>query len=243
MKIQPSNHLQQGRRSGHAGGTAAARFHQERIRNLKREWKLWLGFVGLAVLAVVLMVSFGRVGLAVGGWMLGFITAISVFGWMIAFDVHALPWLWGSWGEESTEQELAQLGADWYVRHDIPNRFGNWDHVAIGPPGVFMIESKRLSGRLIKIERGGLSSGRTHFSGKTFLGASAGLRDALLTEVGHCPWVQAVVAVWGDFPSSPQESDRVVYVNGSALVGWLESRPEALNAERRASLRSALERL
>jgi hypothetical protein len=125
------------------------------------------------------MVFFGTVGLVVGGWMLGFITAISLFGWMIGFDVHALTWLWGSWGEEDTERELARLGDNWYVRHDIANDYGNWDHVAVGPPGVFMVESKRLSGRRIEIERDGLSSGRLHFGGKTFRGASAGLRDAL----------------------------------------------------------------
>jgi hypothetical protein len=69
-----------------------------------------------------------------------------------------------------------------YVRHDIANEYGNWDHVAVGPPGVFMVESKRLSGRRIEIERDGLSSGRLHFGGKTFRGASAGLRHALLAQ-------------------------------------------------------------
>ena len=54
-------------RSGCAGRSAARRFHDERIKNLKRDWKLWLAFVGLAALSVVFMMRFGRVGLAVGG--------------------------------------------------------------------------------------------------------------------------------------------------------------------------------
>jgi hypothetical protein len=109
---------------------------------------------------------------------------------------------------------------------------------------VFMIDSKRLDGRKIKIEQnGGLSSGRLHFSGKTFLGASAGLRDALVAQAGNCPWVQAVVAVWGDFPASPQEKDRVVYLNGASLVSWLGSRPARITDERRTSLTRALQHL
>jgi hypothetical protein len=87
------------------------------------------------------------------------------------------------------------------------------------------------------------SAGRLHFSGKTFLGASAGLREALLGQAGHCPWVQAVVAIWGDFPVEPQEKDRVVYLNGSDLVSWLESKPARLNEERRTSLARALQDL
>lgn len=240
---RPTPQRSETRRAGRAGESAAARFHQERIKNLKREWKLWTAFVGLAVLSIVFMGFFGTVGLVVGGWMLGFITAVSLFGWMVAFDVHALTWLWGSWGEEDTERELARLGDDWYVRHDIANEYGNWDHVAVGPPGVFMVESKRLSGGRIELERDGLSSGRLHFGGKTFRGASAGLRDALLAQAGHCPWVQAVVAVWGDFAADPVETERVVYLPGSGLVSWLESRPAAIDDERRASLVLALQRV
>jgi Nuclease-related domain len=228
---------------GLAGESAARRFHQERITNLKREWKPWLGFVGLALLSIAFMVFFGRVGLAVGGLMLGFVTATCLFGWMIGFDVHALTWLWGSWGEEDTGNELARLGDEWFVRHDIANPYGNWDHVAVGPPGVFMIESKRLRGGPISIAHSGLSSGRIHFGAKTFLGASAGLRDALVAEADWCPWVQAVVAVWGEFPAEPQEKDRVVYMHGSGLIEWLESRSPRMGDDRRISLTQALQRL
>lgn len=188
------------------------------------------------------MVLSGKVGLAVGGWMLGFITAVCLFGWMVGFDVHALTWLWGSWGEEDTGQELLRLGDDWDIRHDIANAYGNWDHVVVGPPGVFMIETKRLRGQ-IQIKNGGISSGRLHFSSKTFLGGAAGLRDALAAEAGRCPWVQAVVTVWGDLPGEPQERERVVYVKGSALVDWLTTQPVALDEKIRASLAEALDRL
>jgi hypothetical protein len=232
---------QRPRPRGRAGRSAAARFHKERIRNLKRQWKLWLGFLGLGVLSAVFMTKFGRAGLAVGGWMLGFITAISLFGWMIAFDVHALPWLWGSWGEEDSEKELTRLGGEWSVRHDIPNAYGNWDHVAIGPPGLhdrIKAAPRPNQGQ----ERRPLV--RSHpLQPRDFPWASAGLNEALAAEAGRCPWVQAVVTVWGDLPAVAQEKEGVVYVNGSGLVDWLESRPEAIDDEYRSSLVAALHRL
>ena len=235
-RSRPSHH------SGRAGRSAVRCFHDQRIKNLRREWKLWLAFAGLAALAVVFMVRFGRIGLGVGGWILGFITAFCLFGWMIGFDVRALPLLWGSWGEEDTGLELTRLGARWYVRHDIPNKYGNWDHVAVGPPGVFMIDSKRLRGK-ISVGDDGLSSGRIRFNGKTFRGAALGLRRALSAEADGCPIVQAVIAVWGDFPAKPYEENRVVYTNASGLADWLESRPAVIDDDRRVALTAALQRL
>jgi len=229
--------------SDNAGGSAAARFHEERIQNLRREWKLWLAFAGLAALSVVFMAWFGTTGLVLGGWMLGFITAVCLFGWKIGFDVHALTWLWGSWGEEDTANELARLGDDWYVRHDIPSQYGNWDHVAIGPAGVFMIETKRLRGGRISVNGDGLSSGRLRFTDRSFRGAAVGLRTALVAKAPSCPFVQAVVAVWGDFPAEPQERERVVYVSGSGLAKWLDGQPPKIDDDRRLSVVAALQSL
>lgn len=103
------------------------------MANLRREWRPWCGFLAVITIDVLLTFRLGRTGLALGGWMLGFATAIVVVGWMIAFDVHALPWLWGSWGEEHTGDELAKLPTGWFVRHDVANGYGNWDHIAVGP--------------------------------------------------------------------------------------------------------------
>jgi len=55
----------------------------------------------------------------------------------------------GAEGEETTSAALAQLPEGWTVLHDIawPGRpFANIDHVAIGPGGVFVIDSKNWSG-------------------------------------------------------------------------------------------------
>jgi hypothetical protein len=224
------------------GRSAKRRFHELRIANLRRQWFIWCAFLTVIVVGILLMFFVGRTGLAVGGWMLGFATAIAIVGWTIAFDVRALPWLWGSWGEEQTGEELARLGNGWFVRHDVANGYGNWDHIAVGPAGVFMIETKRLTGR-IAVTDDGLSSGRTRFAGKTFRGASVGLREALSKNVRSCPWVQSVVAVWGDFHGEVLEREKVVYISGGNLVEWLSHQPTKLDSSSREALVQAVQQL
>jgi hypothetical protein len=63
----------------------------------------------------------------------------------LGFDARSLRWAWGAWGEQWTAEELAKLGSSWRAYHDIPDGRGNWDHVVVGPSGVFVIDSKHLS--------------------------------------------------------------------------------------------------
>ncbi|HET9420756.1 MAG TPA: nuclease-related domain-containing protein [Nocardioides sp.] len=59
-------------------------------------------------------------------------------------------WERGAAGERATAKALTSLPSDsWVVLHDVrwPGRpFANLDHVAIGPSGVFVIDSKNWSG-------------------------------------------------------------------------------------------------
>ena len=58
----------------------------------------------------------------------------------------------GAEGERRTAQALEALpAAEWRVFHDIAwpgRRYANIDHVVIGPPGVFVIDSKNWAGRI-----------------------------------------------------------------------------------------------
>lgn len=64
----------------------------------------------------------------------------------------AAMWERGAAGERATANALKALPADdWVVLHDLrwPGRpFANIDHIAIGPGGVFVIDSKNWSGRV-----------------------------------------------------------------------------------------------
>ncbi len=196
----------------------------------------------MTAIGIASLVFLGTVGLVVGGWILGVVTATATFGWIIGFDVRSLPWLWGAWGEEQTAAALAKLGPDWFTRHDIERKYGNWDHVVVGPTGVFMIDTKRLSGR-VSVKDDGVSSGRLRIGGSSFRGASLALRESLLERSGPCPWVQAVVAIWGDFADGSTEVGNVAYVAGDRLVEWLKSRPATLDGARIESLSEAIRTL
>jgi hypothetical protein len=55
----------------------------------------------------------------------------------------------GADGESRTADALAALGPEWMVLHDHRwpgRRLANIDHIAIGPGGIFVIESKNWSG-------------------------------------------------------------------------------------------------
>lgn len=64
---------------------------------------------------------------------------------------YADQWEKGADGEAATAAALSGLSSEWTVLHDIrwPGRTrANIDHVAIGPPGIFVIDSKNWSGRV-----------------------------------------------------------------------------------------------
>lgn len=68
-------------------------------------------------------------------------------------DVHTdeRAWRVGAKGEETVARELERLGGGWTVVHDVPvgDRGANIDHVVIGPPGVFTVNSKWHAGKSI----------------------------------------------------------------------------------------------
>jgi hypothetical protein len=150
--------------------------------------------------------------------------------------------VWGAFGERETANALNGLDDSWRCEHDIPWARGNWDHVLVGPPGVFLLDSKRLNGRAV-VTGDRLASGRSSFSGGRFRAAAASLCDVLESRTGCRQWVQPVVVVWGEFPQRRLERDRVVYVHGSELLAWLGSQPGRLSADDCRELFEAVRRI
>jgi hypothetical protein len=109
---------------------------------------------------VELLIVGGAVAALPVGWML-----LGVPGWaLILLELAAIGallgvgkevdrelgrWRRGAEGEEAVGQVLEGLSADgWHVLHDVSFGRGNIDHIAIGPGGVFTVETKSHGGRL-----------------------------------------------------------------------------------------------
>src|SRR5262245_60652445 len=130
-------------------------------------------------------------------------------------------------------KELANLNSDWRVYHDIPDGTGNWDHIAVGPPGVFAIDSKSLSEPATVDDRG-LRAGRLRFGGRAKRSSAVRMKDMIERHTGHAVWVQGVVAVWGQLAEPVVERGKVLYVSAPRLVETLENRRPRLTQEQRS---------
>jgi len=113
------------------------------------------------IIVVGVCIVIGGLALALGGRAMGptwpflgaaiaFAGSMWVLGQLFGVPDSALNWRRGAAGEEETGRILARLSPDFSVLHDrrIPLSQANVDHIVIGPTGVFVIETKRYSGRL-----------------------------------------------------------------------------------------------
>ncbi len=89
--------------------------------------------------------------LLVPGWILVLVELVAILAFLrvgpkVERDLGR--WRRGAEGEEHVGQILEGLSADgWHVLHDVSFGRGNIDHIAIGPSGVFTVETKSHAGR------------------------------------------------------------------------------------------------
>ncbi|HUB73863.1 MAG TPA: nuclease-related domain-containing protein [Solirubrobacteraceae bacterium] len=126
----------------------------------------------------------------------------------------------GASGEERVGGLLEELpGERWHVIHDASLGNGNVDHILIGPPGVFTLETKSHPGPV--------SVARVH--GKTLSQAHA-QRRAIERVTGLA--VEALVVysrAWVDRPLARRKGVRVV--PATMLVRYLERLDERLSED------------
>lgn len=148
-------------------------------------------------------------------------------------------WQQGVWGEQATAKALRPLErGGWVVLHDLPAERGNVDHIAIGPGGVFLLDSKRLGGSasvtagVLTVERFGDSDLRyTHPGAGHLLGLARETHDRVRTATRLSQWVTPVMVLWGEFPQR-SVVDRCVYLHGENLADWLLAQPQRIAPNR-----------
>jgi hypothetical protein len=137
---------------GNSGRNAAEESHKRTKRMLT------YGFCGIAALALLGGYAFGA-ALPIRGFGLArvlffdavlLVAIVLIAKWATgnvdAMDRDRMFWRKGAVGEALVAQTLSELSADFVVINDVSKRFGNIDHVVIGPTGVYVIDAKNWTG-------------------------------------------------------------------------------------------------
>ncbi len=174
--------------------------------------------VALGVLAVLTAILGRTLGLR-DPWFLAAEVALLIS--MFVISRYVLPLVEqrdrGAMAEEQVGALLDGLERDrWRVVHDVSLGRGNVDHIAIGPPGLFTIETKSHPGPV--------RATRVH--GATLSQAQAqGRAIAWVTGVDAQPLV-VYSRAWVDRPGARRKGVRILPAR--MLVGWLEKQPTVL---------------
>ncbi len=126
----------------------------------------------------------------------------------------------GAMAEEHVGALLDGLARDrWRVVHDVSLGRGNVDHIAIGPPGVFTIETKSHPGPV--------RAGRVH--GGTLSQARAQGRAIAWVTGAQAQSLVVFSRAWVDRPGARRKGVRILPAR--MLVGWLEKQPMVMTRD------------
>lgn len=234
---------------------SAGQFAQERFRARKRAWliRIWwaqplLAAVEVAIFALVGFLFYRGHMTFFWGMGVGCATAI-VMCFADAPPHHIERWRQGADGEKATAKQLRPLLRDgWVLVNDVQCDRSNVDHILIGPAGVFLIDSKNLSG-ICTVSDGTLTvrwredpdDGYENHSLARRTRAEAADLSARLQAAGlRRHWVQPMVVLWSDFEQQSIVSERVAWVRGRDLADVLTRRPVRLSADEVTSVAGVL---
>jgi hypothetical protein len=160
-------------------------------------------------------------------------TSSTVAGMPGVLDEDIGQWCVGYVGEATVGAALAGLGPGWLLLHGVPvgDRGSDIDHVVIGPPGVFTINTKHHPGGKIDVKGSAVFVGRTHLHYIRNAELDATRAEAAVSPTGIAAPVRAVVCVVGARLSVKQEPDTVHVLAVEDLVRWLQNQPPALSEQ------------
>jgi Nuclease-related domain len=222
----------------HADGQAGG-FARQRFRHRRRVWRRrhWWAFPLVAIVPIGVELPIALLAhTRHSGFWVGVGLGAGVAAAMVLFDsppARIERWRSGADGERATARKLRPLLArGWTPFNDVETDHGNIDHVLVGPAGAFLLESKRLAGR-VQVDTGKLvvrwhedpEDGYENDSiASRAKGAAFDLHSRLDTP-SPGPWVHAVIVLWADFDQRSIERDKVAWVRGEQLATVLATRP------------------
>jgi hypothetical protein len=164
----------------------------------------------------------------VGLFLCGVLVGVGVWVWD-APPEYVERWRRGADGERMTARMLRRVeGAGWCVVHDLPSQYGNFDHVVAGPGGLFLLDSKRLTGdpavvngKLVVQRSADVRDAYTLDLVPRMRGAAAELARRIQDETGERLWVTPVVVVWPALLEDAVECSGVWFLSGPCVGDWL----------------------
>jgi hypothetical protein len=224
-----------GQALGRPGASALASYRRRRVA----EWTLYQRTLpwrlAAATLASLLTgLATRQAAPALAGWAAALTAAL--VGWRLRFRISqdARNWQRGARGERRTARQLARLTRHgWVVLHDlaIPGSGANADHLAIGPGGTFLLDSKNWRGRLTFTPDGTLWHGSYPLTATL---ATIGWEASTLAEALAIPGlvIQPVMVIHGSaIPWGQQYLGGVAIVPAGLLVATLLALPPLLTGQ------------
>jgi hypothetical protein len=127
---------------------------------------------------------------------------------------------------------LTDLGDEWRVLHSVPvgRRGSDLDHLVIGPPGVFVLNSKMRPDAAVKVIDNGIRVGGTwtHYLHASRHEAEV-VRSTLDKHGFEVPVRSAIVFVGIKSLSVGQQRPDVAVLTVDDIVWWLRGQPAALD--------------
>lgn len=155
-------------------------------------------------------------------------------------NVDARPWYKGAVGEIIVGKILARLGPEWTVLHAVPVGAGGTDidHVLIGPPGVFTLNTKNHAGQPVWVAgRTLMVAGQKQLHIPKAFHEAARAQNLLSAAVGEpVPVTGLIVLVEPESLKIKEPPVGVTVVTGHKLLRWLRRQPPVLSTEQNARI-------
>jgi hypothetical protein len=144
-------------------------------------------------------------------------------------------WRRGAEGEEEVARRLRSLEPyGWTILHDltIGSKGANLDHLAIGPAGVFALNTKNHLGKKVWVgERAVLVNGHKTDYLRSIRRETAATEKALSKALGSPVVVRGVIVVLADELTVKQQPAIATVVGRRHIARWLQSQPSVLPGE------------
>jgi hypothetical protein len=217
---------------GQSGRNAAEESHKQTKK------LLIIAFGGIAALGFLAGYAIGA-AFPIRAFPVGVVVTVTGLLWLVAWligkwainkidavDRERLSWRKGAVGEAIVAATLGHLPDDFVVINDLSKRFGNIDHVVIGPTGIYVVDTKNWKGS-VKADGAGelLLNGKPlpKPAIKTLLGAVMDFQAKLkaLTETDH--FVRGLMVFPNAYVEANFGSTRQIHcVRTERLLGYLD---------------------